>query len=96
MGNHLGNWSRIQETANQISQMMEVSHRPMASGTGCRIRYRRKKARTTRRSTMTMRYGFTLLDAMDTFLDSGCLASSFLLVVRERTKTFRRSVPSIV
>jgi hypothetical protein len=27
---------------------------------------------------MTIRYGFTLLDAMDTFLDSGCLASSFL------------------
>uniref|UniRef100_A0A0A9E3A0 CesA12 n=1 Tax=Arundo donax TaxID=35708 RepID=A0A0A9E3A0_ARUDO len=63
--------------ANQISQMMEVSHRPMASGTGCRIRYRRKKARTTRRSTMTIRYGLTLLDAIDTFLDSGCLASSF-------------------
>jgi hypothetical protein len=33
-----------------------------------------------------MRYGLTLLDVMDTFLDSGCLASSSLLVVRERTK----------
>jgi hypothetical protein len=31
---------------------------------------------------MTMRYGFTLLDAIDTFRDSGCLASSFLRAPR--------------
>ena len=80
----MGNWSRIQEMANQISQMMETSHSPMASGTGCRIRYRRKKASTTRRTTITIRYGFTLLDAIDTFLDSGCLASSFLLKAKKR------------
>jgi hypothetical protein len=36
---------------------------------------------------MTIRYGFTLLDAIDTLRDSGCLASSFLLVDQSsRTK----------
>jgi hypothetical protein len=35
---------------------------------------------------MTIRYGFTLLDAIDTFRDSGCLASSSLLVDRSRAK----------
>lgn len=78
MGNHLGNWSRIHEKANHISQMTEVSQSPMASCTGFRIRYRRKTARTKSLITISIRYGLILLDAMGIFRESGCLASSSL------------------
>lgn len=89
MGNHLGNWSRIQETANQISQITEVSHNPRASCTGFKSLYRRKTARMTSLATMTIRYGLILLEAMGTFRESGCLASSIL-------RTFRNKIQKIV
>lgn len=78
IGDHFGNWSNIQVTANHISQITDVNHNPYASLTGCVILLWKKKPRITIRRRIIIRYGFILLEGIDNFLQSGCLPSSIL------------------
>jgi len=75
-GAHLGSWSRIHDSANQSSHTTDASHSGTASVAGVVIRNLRKKHSTTRRRTMTMRYGLIWLDGIGTLRHRGCRASA--------------------
>lgn len=79
MGNHLGNWSRIHDSANHISHITEINHKGYASFAGVKIRNRKKKQRMTSLITITMRYGLIKLEDIGTLRHNGCLASAKLL-----------------
>jgi hypothetical protein len=86
MGNHLGNWSTIQDKESHISQTTEIIHKANASCTGVVMRKWKKKTRTTRRMTMTMRYGLIKLEAIGTLRHNGCLDSANLQDHNNRRK----------
>lgn len=76
----LWNWSNSQELRYDEPNLATNKYNPL--GTRFVIRWWKKKQRITNCRTMTMRYGIILEDGIETFLDSGCRATSFIQTMK--------------
>lgn len=79
-GMHFGIDQIVRNSGYDEPNLAANKYNPL--GTRFVIRWWKKKQRIANCRTMTMRYGIILEDGIETFLDSGCRATSFIQTMK--------------